>query len=89
MSESISESEVLERVKRAIKRVTGKDTDEIDDHARLDSFGLDSLAIIELSVELQLQFRKFEVKIPDEKMSEPRTIPDVVKMIHSYVSGKP
>ncbi len=86
LTEPISKAEVLTRVKRAIRRVTGKDTDDIDDHAKLDSFGLDSLASIELSVELQLQFRKFKLKIPDEKLSEPKTIPDVVEMVHSYVS---
>ncbi len=86
LTEPISKAEVLTRVKRAIRRVTGKDTDDIDEHAKLDSFGLDSLASIELSVELQLQFRKFKLTIPDEKMSEPKTIPDVVEMIHNYVS---
>jgi len=66
-------------IKEAIHQVTGVDTANISDSASYaDDLGLDSLAILEIAVAVETQF-KFHAT--DEELSSIRTLEDTVNLV--------
>ena len=57
-------------------------TDDISDQANvIEDLGADSLDIVELLMSFE---DEFHVSIPDEKLEELKTIPQIVKVIDEY-----
>ena len=59
--------EVRVRVKRTIAKVSGLRAEQIDDHATFDNLEIDSLARIEVLVELE---REFKLSLPNDEEDE-------------------
>ena len=75
--------EIRDSVKKSIARITNIDPAEISDHASYkDDLQLDSLTILEIAVDAEYQF---QIKIPDEELSEIRTVEDTVNIVEQYL----
>lgn len=67
------------KIKEAIHEVTGLDAATISDSASyIDDLGLDSLAILEISVAVENQF-KFHAS--DDELSSIRTVEDTIALV--------
>jgi len=83
----MNESEIRRRVKEVIAGVSGIDIMEIGDNASFEEdLELDSLALLEISVDIELRFKEFNIQIPDDEMAELRTVQDTVLKVHEFLS---
>ena len=72
---------MFEQVKDALVESLNIDGDEIKLESNLkDDLGIDSLAAIELSLDLETEF---DVEISDEELAALVTVEDIVKLIES------
>ncbi|WP_026494338.1 acyl carrier protein [Butyrivibrio sp. WCD3002] len=70
----------LDEIKEVIADTLGVDEDKVTPDANLiDDLGADSLAIVELHMEIE---EKLGIKIPDEVISELHTVSDVLEAIN-------
>ena len=75
---------ICDTVKQSIARITGIPPDQIGDTASYTAdLGLDSLSLLEIAVDAEMCFH---VKIPDERLSEIRTVSDTVRVVSEYLS---
>ena len=82
----MNESEIRRRVKEVIAGVSGIDIMEIGDNASFEEdLELDSLALLEISVDLELRFREFNIQIPDDEIAELQTVQDAVLKVHEFL----
>jgi len=71
------------KVKEAIQQVTGVDAAGISDSASyIDDLGLDSLAILEIAVAVESEF-KFQAT--DEELSSIRTVEDTITLVRRRI----
>ena len=76
----------LEKVKQIIAEQLCISIDEIkDDSNIIEDLGADSLDVVELLMTFEDEFK---VSIPDEKLEELKTIPNIVKLIEQYTDKK-
>ncbi len=72
----------IDKVKKLIAEQLCISTDDISDTANIvEDLGADSLDIVELLMSFEDEFK---VSIPDEKLEELKTIPQIVKVIDEY-----
>ena len=72
----------IDKVKQLIAEQLCISTDDIKDDANvIEDLGADSLDIVELLMSFEDEFK---VSIPDEKLEELKTIPQIVKVIEEY-----
>lgn len=72
----------IDKVKKIIAEQLCISTDDIADDANVvEDLGADSLDIVELLMTFEDEFK---VSIPDEKLEELKTIPQIVKVIDEY-----
>lgn len=71
--------EISARIKQIISRVTGLDPTRIDDQASLrEDLSLDSLSLLEIAVESDLEF---SLELPDETYRGIDTLPRMVGLV--------
>ena len=74
--------DTLNLVKKIIAEQLCISVDEIKDDANIiDDLGADSLDVVELLMTFEDEFK---VSIPDEKLEELKTLPQIVKLIDEY-----
>ena len=72
----------IEKVKKIIAEQLCISTDDISDTANVvEDLGADSLDIVELLMTFEDEFK---VSIPDDKLEELKSIPQIVKVIDEY-----
>ncbi len=72
----------IDKVKKIIADQLCISTDDIADNANVvEDLGADSLDVVELLMTFEDEFK---VSIPDEKLEELKTIPQIVKVIDEY-----
>jgi acyl carrier protein len=75
----MNEADIRDSIKQSIARITGIPPDQISDCASYaDDLGLDSLSMLEIAVDAELCF---QVKIPDGRLPEIKTVADAVRMV--------
>ena len=75
----------IDKVKKIIAEQLCISTDDIADDANIvEDLGADSLDIVELLMTFEDEFK---VSIPDEKLEELKTIPQIVKVIDEYTKN--
>ena len=80
----MSTDEIRAAIKSSIARITSIDPSEISDRASYrDDLQLDSLTILEIAVDAEY---RFQIKIPDEELSEIRTVEDTAQIVQQYLS---
>lgn len=85
----MSVDEIRARVKKTIAKVSGLKAEQIGDHETFDSLDIDSLARIEVLVELE---REFKLNIPDEQedenlVSEIQSIDKAIAMVQKNLAA--
>ena len=76
---------IREQIKTHISTITGIPVGQIADSASyVDDLGLDSLSMLELSVNLEYTFK---IKLPLERLPELRTIDDSVRIVQEYTDS--
>jgi acyl carrier protein len=79
----MSTDEIRAGIKKSIATITNLSLEEITDNASYkDDLRLDSLTILEITVDAEYQFR---VKIPDEVWSGVRTVDQTVRVVQQYL----
>ncbi len=72
---------MFEKVKEVLMEAINVDEDMIKMEANLkDDLGIDSLAAVELSLELETEF---DVRIEDEELAKLITVADIVSLLES------
>lgn len=72
----------IDKVKKIIADQLCISTDDISDDANIvEDLGADSLDVVELLMTFEDEFK---VSIPDEKLEELKSIPQIVKVIDEY-----
>lgn len=72
---------MFEKVKAVLVEAINVDEDVITMEANLkDNLGIDSLAAVELSLELETEF---DVRIEDDELAKLVTVADIVKLLES------
>ncbi|NQU21941.1 MAG: acyl carrier protein [Candidatus Nealsonbacteria bacterium] len=72
---ALSRDRILAEIKEIVAEQTETPAEEIrEDHHLLDDLGFDSLAIVEMSMEIE---EHFDVSVPDELGEQARTVRDV------------
>ena len=72
---------MFEKVKEVLMEAINVDEDMIKIEANLkDDLGIDSLAAVELSLELETEF---DVRIEDEELAKLVTVADIVNLLES------
>ena len=72
---------MFEKVKEELVEAINVDEDVITMEANLkDDLGIDSLAAVELSLELETEF---DVRIEDDELAKLVTVADIVKLLES------
>ena len=76
---------IREQIKTHISTITGIPAAQIADSASyVEDLGLDSLSMLELSVNLEYTFK---IKVPLERLPELRTIDDSVRIVQEYTDS--
>jgi acyl carrier protein len=79
----MSTEEIRATVKKSIATITSLNLEEITDTASYkDDLQLDSLTILEIAVDAEYQF---QIKIPDDVLSEIRTVDDTVRVVQQHL----
>lgn len=72
---------MFEKVKEVLVEAINVDEDVVTLEANLkDDLGIDSLAAVELSLELETEF---DIRIEDEELASLVTVADIVKLLES------
>lgn len=72
----------LDKVKKIIAEQLCISTDDISDGANIiEDLGADSLDVVELLMTFEDEFK---VSIPDEKLEDLKSIPQIVKLLDEY-----
>jgi acyl carrier protein len=80
----MDENAIRNNIKQTIARITGIPVEQISDTASYDyDLGLDSLSKMEIVVDAEMCLR---VKIPDERLSEIKTVDDAVRIVSEYLA---
>lgn len=77
--------EIRNKIKQAIANVSEIDPEDIEDSAAfVDDLGLDSLVLLEISVDIEMQFG---LEVPEEELKQLHTVQDAVEFVqHSLVN---
>lgn len=79
----MSPDEIRDRIKKSITNVTGIKPENISDAASYtDELAIDSLAILEIVVEVECEFK---IKVPEEELATIRTVDETVRAVQKYL----
>jgi acyl carrier protein len=80
----MEETTIRTKIKQIISNITSIDSTEIGDSASfVDDLDLDSLSMLEIGVDVAYEFK---LDIPEEELSELRTLDDSVRLVQDYLS---
>ena len=75
--------EIRDKIKKSIMSITYLNPERISDSASYkDDLAIDSLSILEIVVDVEYQF---QIKVPEEELSEIRTVEDTVRTVQKYL----
>jgi acyl carrier protein len=76
--------EICHRIKEAIANVSDIDPEDITETASFkDDLGLDSLVLLEISVDIEMQFG---IEVSEEELKQLRTVQDAIALVqHALV----
>lgn len=83
----VTADDIRREIQRSVSRITGLPAERIADEATYrDDLGLDSLSMLEMTVDMQYAFK---VKIPDERLTEIVTVGDSVRIVQELAADRP
>jgi len=76
---TMDEQDIRNKIKTAIAKITDIDVEDIADTASFqDDLGLDSLVLLEISVEIEMQFG---LEVHEEELKQLQTVQDTVEFV--------
>jgi acyl carrier protein len=82
----MTEMEIRDSIKKVVASVSDIDLADIWDSASFkEDLGLDSLVLLEISVDIGLQF---ELDIPEEQLMQLRTVQDAVELVQQCLVAR-
>ena len=81
----MTEVEIRDSIKKVIANVSDIALEEIEDSASFkEDLGLDSLVLLEISVEIGL---RFQLDIPEEQLMQLQTVQDTVELVQQCLAA--
>jgi acyl carrier protein len=79
----VTPEEIRAGIRKSVTRITGIAPDEINDASTYrDDLGLDSLSMLELTVDLEYAFK---IKVPEERLQTLKTVNDTILLVQEYL----
>ncbi len=79
----VTPEEIRAGIRKSVTRITGIASDEINDASTYrDDLGLDSLSMLELTVDLEYAFK---IKVPEERLQTLKTVNDTILLVQEYL----
>ena len=79
-------TEISDKIKEIISNVTNIDPQEIgDDASFVDELQLDSLSLLEISVDVDYEFK---LGVPEERLAELSTVRDTVELVQQCLAER-
>ena len=76
---TVEENDIRNKIKEAIANVSDIELEDISDEASFkDDLGLDSLVLLEISVDIELQFG---LEVSEEDLAQLHTLQDAVELV--------
>ena len=74
--------QIREAIRASVTRITGiAPTDIHDTSTYRDDLGLDSLSMLELTVDIEYAFK---IKVPEERLGKIVTVQDTINLVQEY-----
>ena len=83
MQQHMTADDIRNTIRASVSRITGIAAAEIQDASHFrDDLGLDSLSILELTVDLEYAFK---IKVPEDRLQSLRTVNDAIQLIQEFI----
>ena len=77
-------NQIRETIRQSVNRITGIAPDDIKDTSRYRAdLGLDSLAALEVVVDVEYAFK---IKVPEERIQSIETVQDTIAVVQEYLA---
>ena len=81
----MSADEIRQTIRQSVNRITGISLGDIQDTSTYrDDLGLDSLSMLELTVDIEYAFK---IKVPEERLSTIKTVEDTITLVQEYLAA--
>ena len=75
--------EIRTAIRKSVHRITGIGPDEVRDTSSYrDDLGLDSLSMLELTVDIEYAFK---IKVPEDRLATIKTVNDTIQLVQEYL----
>ena len=75
--------EIRAGIRKSLNRITGIATADIKDTSTYrEDLGLDSLSMLELTVDLEYAFK---IKVPEERLQTLKTVNDTIQLVQEFL----
>jgi len=75
--------QIRDAIRQSVNRITGIAPADIQDASTYrDDLGLDSLSMLELTVDIEYAFK---IKVPDERLQTIKTVEDTIQLVKDYL----
>ena len=75
--------EIRTAIRKSVNRITGIASDDIRDTSSYrDDLGLDSLSMLELTVDIEYAFK---IKVPEERLATIKTVNDTIQLVQEFL----
>jgi len=79
----MSSDEIRQKIRQSVNRITGISPADIQDTSTYrDDLGLDSLSMLELTVDIEYAFK---IKVPEERLQTIKTVEDTITLVQEYL----
>ncbi|OFW18786.1 MAG: hypothetical protein A3H97_04420 [Acidobacteria bacterium RIFCSPLOWO2_02_FULL_65_29] len=78
--------EIRTAIRKSVNRITGVAADDIRDTSSYrDDLGLDSLSMLELTVDIEYAFK---IKVPEERLATIKTVNDTIQLVQEFLPAQ-
>lgn len=75
--------EIRTAIRKSVNRITGIAQDDIQDASTYrDDLGLDSLSMLELTVDIEYAFK---IKVPEDRLATLKTVNDTIQLVQEFL----
>lgn len=75
--------QIRDAIRQSVNRITGIAPADIHDASTYrDDLGLDSLSMLELTVDIEYAFK---IKVPEERLQTIKTVEDTIQLVKDYL----
>jgi acyl carrier protein len=79
----MSEDDIRTSIRQSVNRITGIAPGDVQDSSTYrDDLGLDSLSMLELTVDIEYAFK---IKVPEERLQTIKTVRDTIELVQEYL----